>query len=248
MLICFSGFKGSGKDSLAAYLIKNYAANRVSFADPLKDMVAQEFGVCRSFLDDPKFKESPLIGLPVDPKDGFSRMIAEFMVKEFRSACGKTPRGFKYHKDGYYGIFTVLEANGEIFDQHKDQGRDVRDGLCKVYQTPRSLAILKGSTNRSVRSDYWVNKAFESVEAHLKENKMVVISDLRYKSEAQQIKNRFGDKAVLIRINRFKESPSTDPSELDLNDYKFHHYIDNTGSLEEAYKQLEEILVKLNNI
>lgn len=215
MILCLSGFKGSGKDALANYLISKHNAVRVALADPLKDSVAQEFNIPRHYLDDPKFKESPILSMPVDPKDGFSRTISEFMRGEFRCQYGKR-----------YG-------EGSI------------DSI--MYWTPRSLAILKGSTNRSVQSNYWTNKAFESIENTLKSKSFVVVTDLRYKSEMTQFKEKFGENVIFVRINRFKESPSQDPSERDLDDAVFDFYIDNTGTLDGAYWQVEEMLAHIGN-
>lgn len=224
MIVCLSGFKGSGKDTVANYLIENYNAIRVAFADPLKDSVAEEFGIDRSSLDDPKRKESPIPTMPVNPKDGFSEMIAEFMFKEFRTSRGLQAFNFTYHEKQFYG-----DVEGY--------------GLSSLYWTPRALAILKGSVNRSVRSDFWTSKAFGIMQAELNENseQIIVVSDLRYKSEMVQLKERFGDKAVFIRINRFKESPSSDPSERDLDDGQFDYYLDNSKTIEDTFKQIEDI-------
>jgi hypothetical protein len=117
-----------------------------------------------------------------------------------------------------------------------------------LYHTPRSLAILKGSTNRVVSTNYWVERSFAKIGAILgpHPDRMVVVTDLRYRSELQQFKERFGDQVVSIRINRFKDSPSTDASERDMDDQKFDYVINNTGTLEEAYAQMERILDRIS--
>jgi hypothetical protein len=225
-IICFSGWKGSGKDECAKYLIGKHNAVRVALADSLKDSVAEEFEIDRSSLDDPKFKESPILTLPVDPKDGFSRMISEFLFKEFRNERGGQPIAFKYYNEHFVG--------------NADDGY----GWCRLYWTPRALAILKGSVNRSVMSDYWTSKTFEIVEGELNENsnQLIVVTDVRYKSEVEQFKKRFKDQVVFVRVNRFDSSPSNDPSERDLDDHKFDFYIDNKAHLNYTYAQLENIL------
>jgi len=228
MIVCISGWKQNGKDMLASYLIDNYGANRVSFADPLKDMVAEEYGIDRSSLDDQSRKESPLPNLPVDPQDGFSRMIAEFLVKEFRSITGVQPVSFTYQDGMFLGILPAPEGTANF--------------PLPVYWTPRALAIFKGSGNRSVRSNYWVQKAIEKAQ---NSERMVVISDLRFKSEMSQIKEAFGEKALFLRVQRFETSPSSDPSERDLDDAKFDYYIDNKGTKENSFSQLELVLSKI---
>ena len=112
MVICFGGFKGSGKDSLANYLIEKHNAVRVALADPLKDTVSDMFGIDRISLDDPKRKESPILTMPVDPKDDFSKMIAKFMFKEFRTADGTQPDDFGFSDGKFVGIIDAKKDSG----------------------------------------------------------------------------------------------------------------------------------------
>lgn len=229
MIVCLSGWKHSGKDECSKYLVENYGAIRVALADPLKDSVAREFGIDRMSLDDPKRKEMPILAMPVNPVDGYSRMIAEFMVKEFRTEDGQTPNGFHYMEGRFRG--NVAYAGGGIV-------------LQDLYWTPRALAILRGSTNRLVSSAFWTNQAFAVMADILKKDPdaLITVTDVRYRSELVQFTERFGDQVAFVRINRFKESPSNDPSENDLNDHKFNLYIDNTGTLEQLHGQLKGLL------
>jgi hypothetical protein len=54
MIIGLAGFKGSGKDTVAAYLIKEHGFERKAFADPLKRSVAALFDI--PFADVDKLK------------------------------------------------------------------------------------------------------------------------------------------------------------------------------------------------
>jgi hypothetical protein len=112
------------------------------------------------------------------------------------------------------------------------------DGNGNLYWTPRALAILEGSIKRSVNPEYWTNK----VLAQIKPDDLAVITDLRYKSEAHQIRNyatSIGANSCLIRINRFDESQSDDPSERDLDDYEdFDIVIENRGTIEEFKEKI----------
>lgn len=239
MIICLSGYKFSGKDTVAQYLIDNYRAIRVALADPLKDSVAEEFGIDRAWLDDPKFKEKPLLDMPVDPKDAFTKMIAEFMVKEFVREDGTKPDKPFYQGGKFYGGFTKTSGKS---GKNGTFSMSVTEGH-KLYWTSRALAILKGSTNRAARSNYWTEKALESIQSKLDSGfKYIVVSDVRYRSEMEQIKAKFPSEVITIRINRNKDSPSDDPSERDLDNYQFDRYIDNTGSLSATYRQVEDIL------
>lgn len=224
-IVAISGWKRSGKDTLAEYLIKSYGAKRLAFADPLKDECAKQYGVPRAHFDDPAFKEKPILTMPVTPKDGFSKMIAEFMFKEFRSADGLQPVGFRPADRGFQGVIERPPARGRLLEP--------------IYWTPRALAILEGSTKRATDPNYWVKKAVEGAGEGL-----FVISDLRYQSEVTGLESAVGAQSVItIRINRFASSPSNDPSEYDLDHYEhFDAAIENTGTIEELYLAWDAIL------
>lgn len=224
-LVCISGWKRSGKDTLAGYLIENYAAKQLSFAGPLKDEVAEDYDIPRNSLDDQDKKEQPLLNYPVQPKDAFSAMLADFMIKELRSASGNSAVGWDKTGEDWKGIIHGYEQSETM------------------YHTPRSLAILRGSTNRFVETNWWVTKAMVSAQNTFDRNsdKILVVTDLRYKSEAAEVLKNHPN-ALIIRVERFETSPSTDPSERDMDDYDFKHRIDNRTSLDYAYDQLEVIL------
>jgi hypothetical protein len=51
MLISVCGFIGSGKDTVAEYLVNQHSFKKESFANPLKDVLAAEFGWDRALLE-----------------------------------------------------------------------------------------------------------------------------------------------------------------------------------------------------
>jgi len=220
-VIAISGWKRSGKDTLAEFLVKDFNFRRIGFADPLKDMVAQEYDIPRDHLDNPSYKEAPLTQYPVDPKDDFSKKMTDIMFGEFRNLQGKKSN---------HGSFVSSKLAGE-----------------KLYWTPRALAILKGSVNRSVASDYWVRTAVNKIAFDTTHpEQLYVISDLRYKSEMALLRAFFGDNLVTIRVNRFTHSESTDPSERDLDDAQFDHVIENKGTLDEFLTKFKSLLSNLS--
>lgn len=224
-IVAFSGFKFSGKDTSANYLAEKYGFKRISFADPLKDMVAMFFNVPRSYLDDSNHKESPLLDKPVPTTDGFTSMISEFMVREFRTAKNFPPdvSNIRSHE----GVLQTFTNDWE-----------------NLYHTPRSLAILVGSSMRAADPAFWVKQAVKVIKV-LQEVYGVrnfAISDLRYQSEINQLREVFGIELVTIRINRFDSSPSSDPSERDLDNYLHDFNVRNTGTLEELRGKIDEIV------
>lgn len=221
-VIAISGWKRSGKDTAANYIIDKHNGMRVAFADPLKDMVATEYGIPRDHCDNPEYKEQPILDMPVTPKDNFSLEVAKLMYKEFRTEGGHPVSD--YHAD-VSGAFLGVS------------GRDVY----QLYWTPRALCILKGSVNRAVRSDFWVQTAINQIEnSQYKGN--FVISDLRYRSELTQLKEAFGKNLITIRVNRFETCQSEDASERDLDLARFDVVLNNTGTLEEFYVKLDEVM------
>jgi hypothetical protein len=94
-IIALSGWKRSGKDTAAAYLIEKYGAERVAFADPLKTLVGELFGLYRSDMELADRKENPLINFPVVHSDAFTANVNGFMSGEFKPIKGLahwTPR------------------------------------------------------------------------------------------------------------------------------------------------------------
>ena len=70
-----------------------------------------------------------------------------------------------------------------------------------------------------------------------------MISDLRYKSEAELLRKAFKHVLITTRIERFKTSPSDDPSERDLDDYKFDVRLNNKDLPMEKYLSLLDMVL-----
>ena len=234
-VIAISGWKRSGKDTAANLLISS-GYERVAFADVLKDMVAKEYNIPREHCDDPNFKEAPILHLPVTPKDDFSLLIANFMYKEFRSAGGQI------------AMEPYVDPSGAFLGV---MGRDA----AQLYWTPRALCILKGSVNRAVTSTFWTERAISQIKNHSqavytdlpynRNLKGFVISDLRYQSEVDQLRAAFGKNLITVRVERFETSPSTDPSERNLDNAKFDVVLTNKGTLEEFEQKVKDLI---NNV
>jgi len=212
-VIAVSGYKGSGKDTVANYLVKEHSFKREAFADKLKNMVADTYKIPYASVYEQNLKELPLLEYPVESKDKFTAAIHDILKGEFAELEGK------------------------------------------LYWTPRALCILEGSIKRAVNSSYWVESVISSIkstrayESYANDvcgangiSDKFVISDLRYKSEVEQLRAAFGKELVTVRINRFDSSPSTDASERDLDDYEFNEVIDNKGTLEELFQKINKII------
>jgi hypothetical protein len=175
-VVALSGWRNSGKDTVADHLVERYGYIKLSFANILKDMVADQYNIPRANLDDRTLKEAPITSLPVIDSDPFSAKIHEMLRSEFR--------------EGFW--------------------------------TPRALCILEGSIKRSVYSNYWVRRVIDRIKDETNADRRYVISDMRYKSEADTLSMLLArNELLMVRINRFETIDTEDPSERNLDDYSF---------------------------
>lgn len=68
-IISFSGYQGSGKDTFADYLCKEYNYKRLAFADTMKDMCSRYYKVPRHYFDDRTLKETIYPEHGITPRD-----------------------------------------------------------------------------------------------------------------------------------------------------------------------------------
>jgi len=225
-VIAISGWVKSGKDTAANLLINEFGFTRVGFADKLKDNVAEDYDLDRASLDDQAQKELPLLHMPVKGLDGFTKNLSTFLIREFRTKDGVRPVDSVYQDvDGVNTFMGVLP----------DNSREI------VYWTRRALCILEGSTKRTADPDYWVKIAVKTAKRTGKN--LVVISDLRYRNELSTTKMALeaGDELVTVRVNRFDDTESKDPSERDLDNAEFDVVIENRSTLEEFLTSVRDL-------
>lgn len=90
-VIALSGWKGSGKDFAADYLVGNYGFRRLALADVLKEMVADLFNIPISACHDRILKETGITKYPVRAVDPFSETIHTLLATELQNQYW-TPR------------------------------------------------------------------------------------------------------------------------------------------------------------
>lgn len=97
------------------------------------------------------------------------------------------------------------------------------------------LQALGEAVRCQINENFWVH----SMLATYQDSDFWIVSDVRYKNEADELLSRG---ALLIRINRELDNSDTHQSEVDLDCYdKFSYVIDNNGSLEDLYTKVKEI-------
>jgi len=99
MILGLNGLKGSGKDTVAAYLIKEHGFERRAFADPLKKSIAALFDIPYHEID--KMKNDPnvvvKVGIPSSPefdelvnsKHTFRQFLQRYGTESHRDVFGE---------------------------------------------------------------------------------------------------------------------------------------------------------------
>lgn len=86
MIIGLCGYKNSGKDAVAAYLIKTYDFERKAFADPLKHSVAALLNIPMQDVD--KFKNDPEMYVDLRPNNPGYFSESRLSFREFLQRYG----------------------------------------------------------------------------------------------------------------------------------------------------------------
>lgn len=142
MIVGLTGYKGSGKDTAADYLVEVHGFRKVAYADPLKDSVSALFDIDRTDIEE--WKNDPDIHVTITRTPSFKNIILErrFSFREFLQRYG-------------------TEAHREIFGE-----------------------------------DFWI-KQFRALASS--DDKRLVIPDVRFRNEAQLIRESGGHLWRLIR-------------------------------------------------
>lgn len=208
--------KRSGKDTAANYLCTSYGFKKYNFADPLKRGIAEIFGLSQSQLNgDDKEVVDPFWG--VCPRELFQKVGTEL----FQFELPKIVNEFKEFERTFW-----VKCFEKWYLNKKDEY--IRTRL------------------------FWSNGAFKNILMDLpsnifdtsKPNFRVIVSDVRFKHEADKLKEMG---AVLIKIKRNVEENdySMHSSETSTEDIICDYEVTNNGFMIDLYEQLDEIVNKL---
>lgn len=159
-----------------------------------------------------------------------------------------------YRKENLYGE-----------QQYKEESVYLTPSICNSANVPIEDCILKYSIKDSKSSrvtfrslmqwwgtdyrrtqdvDYWVSRIVDECSS----NKLYVISDVRFRNEANKIKELSG---YLVRIERFGNisiSNMSHPSEIDLDEWhRWDFVINNKSDLKEYVRSCDVIIKKIIN-
>jgi hypothetical protein len=156
-----------------------------------------------------------------------------YLVKKFASELTGEPL------DSWETDADKSKELGPEWDTFNDHG-------LKIPMTKRHFLKLLGSDacNQHLHKNVWVNGLFKDWD----ENKMWIVTDVRFPQEVEAIKKRGG---IVIRVSRPESDKSGDThiSEVALDNFNgFDFNIVNNGTLDELEEKVRAVLFKLKLI
>lgn len=134
---------------------------------------------------------------------------------------------------------SVLSVNpliyGESYVSREERVSDVVESLgwegAKEIPEVRRLLQEYGLAIREIQPDFWIRATMERVLDHATLSGPVVVTDVRFPNEAEEIRRA---KGTLVRITRpGLKSDDSHISETALDDYDPDHVVVNSGTLED---------------
>ena len=163
--IAFTGFKGSGKTTASEYLINRHNFKRISFAQPLKDICRDVFGVIKH--EEPYKKPINLN----DPDKLFTELY-QYISNNYN---------LRYNLRDFFNLYnTFLDIYKEhILPYHKNEN---------VIEHSRKILQKFGTEFfRTLDKNIWVKLAEQNINQY-KPDSRLVIDDLRFKNELDILK------------------------------------------------------------
>lgn len=156
----------------------------------------------------------------------------------------KSPYRFEYNFElksfasNVKEIASLLIGRENIESWEKSEFKDSINPIFNITNREILQKIGEG-LRKEINPDVWIKALFSTYT----EKSNWIITDVRYKNEADYIKEKGG---YLIRVNRDTGYNDNHPSEIDLDNYsKFDFIIDNNDSEMELVKKVTEIYNKL---
>jgi len=154
MIIGLSGQKGSGKDTVAAYLVKEHGFERKAFADPLKQSIAALFDIPFSAID--KFKNIEDLRIVMEDKHSPSVHYTDMSFRTFLQRFGTEAHRDIFGKD--FWLDYTLPVQGFY------PGRAIVVTDCRFSNEANRIRELGGLIVRITRS-----AAFDEQDQHRSE-------------------------------------------------------------------------------
>ena len=146
-------------------------------------------------------------------------------------------------KEMVYTLNPWVDIDFDCHVRYQDFVDDLGLHEAKNHPEVRRLLQVYGTDvmRRQFGEDVWVDLAYSGKDPadHW------VVTDCRFKNEANGIRNHGG---FVVRVERpGVEPPNLHPSEVDLLDYDFDFYLDNSGTLEELEASVHRMMDELRS-
>jgi len=256
MIIGLCGVAGSGKDTVADFLVKNHGFVKVAFADPLKR-------ICKDVFD---FSDEQLWG-PSEKRNAQDERYRRYTAYENgraidRCACEWKFRDAEDYRDHLpcpkaFSGPELLTPRYALQQLGSEWGRDCYQNVWVEYAL-RTAKSLLGTSSHNIRYDqkkglYWLDDRRDWDEAERNEAgkaKGVVISDVRFRNEVDLIKAAGGKVVRIVRkeagLKGAAAQHQSETEQLAIPDEVFDHHLLNGSTgldlLEAVVKGLVDTL------
>ncbi len=150
------------------------------------------------------------------------------------------------HKFGYKKMAFAESLKNYVSDKYRihmnllnsQEGKKI---ILKNGETIRDILIKEAKNIRTINESFFADTIRFKIDKSTKFN--YVISDFRFPIEYNVLSENFNN-VTTVRIDRNLNNGIVDPSETQLENFKFDHVIENNGSLDELYKKILFCMVK----
>jgi len=106
----------------------------------------------------------------------------------------------------------------------------------------RGVLIAGGKAGREINKDFWVNKVVNNIKCN--SNFISVITDVRYSSEYNRLKQEFGDSFIFVNIEREGAPEPTDEEKIHAPELKKLANVNILWETDLSFKTLRPIVKK----
>lgn len=175
IVVALTGKKGSGKSTMARYLVEKYNFTRIPLAKKLKEIVRDEFGIIHSKDYDDYYIET----MP-KPEYLHSHEIMERLLKYVSDDVNINEFYYELKKAAIYlsnhiAMFINNIDNVEVRDKHAR----------RIYQ------LIGTEFFRSIDDNFWINEVIKFIDSTNYER--YIIDDLRFPNEYESLKKHYGN-------------------------------------------------------
>lgn len=218
MLLSLSGLKGSGKDTVAEFLIKEKGFKRLSFAGALKDVLSTLFHWNRKVLDGSTL-EDRLKREEIDPYWSKKLGIPDFSMRKAMTLVGTDI--FRNHFNENIWVYQVEREILNLLEIDPNTNIVISD-----TRFVNEITMLKSLGARTIlvqrqHNPEWYQSALE-------------YNIIKNKEEAKSyIQSKYEKNIFTLNIH---------PSEWDLVGYEFDSVIENNSSIENLNKRIQDVI------